>query len=64
MNLTTELIFIYSDDGLSALANQIRAWPIYIRLAYILVNINKAIREQVGQVVNKLKTAYNLHLAW
>ena len=63
MNLTTMLIFIYSgNDGLSALANQIRAWPIYIGLAYILVIINKAIREQVGHVVNKLKTAYNLHL--
>ena len=35
----------------------------YIGRAYFLLIINKAIRELVGQVVNKLKTANNVHLA-
>ena len=64
MNLITELIFIYSGDFvLTALANQNPGMTHYIGRAYFLIIINKAIREQVGQVVNKPKTAYNLHLA-
>ena len=64
MNLIIELICIYGgDDVLTALANQNPGMTHYIGRAYFLIIINKAIREQVGQVVNKLKTAYNLHLA-
>ena len=64
MNLTIELIFICSgDDGLSSLANQYPGMTHYIRRAYFPIIFNKAIREQVSQIVNKLKKANNVHLA-